>query len=1104
MQAGLREAFVGRTRELEILDAGLAAAVDQHGGMVLLAGEPGIGKTRTLEEFARRALTANAEVLVSRCHEGDGAPAFWPWLQLLRTYVDARDGATLASELGTCAIDVAVVYPELRDRIAGLGASPTVDSESARFRCFDAVARALNRSAAKRPLVLLIDDLHAADEPSLRMLQFVAGTLHDARVLVVAGLRDLAFSREHPLANTLGELIRERGVRLVRLRGLTVEEVGELVAALASEPLPSGLGTAIHARTEGNPLYTREVAQALLQRGSLARAPGADRLEIPESVLLAIRQRVRSLPVECQKLLAWAALFGREFRADVLARVSGLEPRRALELLEVAQAERTAEPTPGDGSLWRFVHALFAETLAAELPASERASMHRRVAEVLSDDPRAAERAAELAHHWFEAGPFGDPDRAVAWSRDAAARALERLAHEEAARLHRKALRALEWQPKADTSVRAELLLDLGEACKRSGDVAEAKKCFLEAGATGRELRSPQLLTRAALGNAPAVTFAERIDPDPDVVRPLEEAIAAWNGRDSGLHACALARLSLALFFGDRSRSAALGDEAVAMARRIGDVTTLRYVLARWLATYLIRLDPETRLATATELVALGEHAGDLEAIAMGRLWRCIHSLEAGDAQTMRHEQWVLARLAEELRQPAWSWYAQISGVMCALFDGRFEDAERAIALSFEAGRKTLPYAAHAYFVFTSMILRVLQGRAGEFVPQYRAVTQGVPSPAALAPLAWAESELGNAGEVRRILAVVTADDFVHVERDVSALIVMAFLAEAAAFVGDRERASRLYEIMAPLESRWVHWVVFTDAVPTLGPIAHFLGLLARTMGRFEEAAGHFHAAIEAASQAGAPAYRARAQYEYAVLLRSDSPLRDDGRARRFLADARATAAATGMAGLCAKIDALGVSSARGDSAPRRIFRRDGDLWTIAWAGKEIRVRDMRGLHYLATLLREPSREFHATDLVRSGRGPTFLPVIDATVDVARGLGDAGERLDPRARSAYRARVDELDEEIAESERMNDLGRLGRAREQREALLAELRAAARGPRVSSDAERARLAATKGIKAAIDRIAASHSELGAHLRATVRRGYFCSYAPGTREPVEWET
>jgi class 3 adenylate cyclase len=199
------------------------------------------------------------------------------------------------------------------------------------------------------------------------------------------------------------------------------------------------------------------------------------------------------------------------------------------------------------------------------------------------------------------------------------------------------------------------------------------------------------------------------------------------------------------------------------------------------------------------------------------------------------------------------------------------------------------------------------------------------------------------------------------------------------------------------------------------------------------------------------------------------------------------------------------------------LFRREGDVWRIAYAGREVRLRDQRGLAYLAELLRHPGKEIHSLDLVRAGGGGGGVPLASAaaaaeaaseaegSLSLARGLGGAGEAIDARARAAYRARIEALDEELTEAERHHDLGRLESLQEEREALLAELAGAARGSgaSVGSDAERARVAVTKGLKAAQDKIAAAHPELTAHLAATLRRGTFCCYQPDPAHPVEWE-
>src|SRR5438128_5953019 len=240
--------FVGRAHELETLDAALVTARAGQGGVAMLAGEPGIGKTRTAEEFARRACAAGAEVLVGRCYEGEGAPVFWPWVQVLRAYAAGRTAARLVVELGAGAPDVAAVVPEIRTLLPEVGAPPAVEPEQARFRFFDGVTTGLRRAATTRPIVLVLDDLHGADKPSLLLLQFLARELRASRVLVVGAHRDVALGPEHPLAQTLGELVRERVVERLELGGLSVGEVAELIGSVAGVPPAAEVAAAVHER----------------------------------------------------------------------------------------------------------------------------------------------------------------------------------------------------------------------------------------------------------------------------------------------------------------------------------------------------------------------------------------------------------------------------------------------------------------------------------------------------------------------------------------------------------------------------------------------------------------------------------------------------------------------------------------------------------------------------------------------------------------------------------------------------------------------------------------------------------------------------------------
>jgi tetratricopeptide (TPR) repeat protein len=535
-----------------------------------------------------------------------------------------------------------------------------------------------------------------------------------------------------------------------------------------------------------------EVTRSLAGSGRLAD-PAA--VEVPETVRVAIVRRLGQLSAACREALVLAALFGRDFQADALARASGLGASHLLEVLEEAASARIVGPLADDPGRWRFTHALYFETLAETLGAARRAALHRRAAEALVADPRAEELAAQIAHHWLAAGPGGDPAQTVAWARRAGDRALGLFAHEEAVRLYGVALTALRWTEAVDAGSEAELVLALGEAHKRAGEPEAAKAVFLRTAAIGRRERSVELLTRAALGFAPTLVFAERPEPDPAVVRLLEEAIAAWEGRDAALHARALARLGAALYFGDEVRRGKVSARAVAMARRVGDAATLRYVVARRLFTVQLADDHAERLALARELVDSAEQAGDLEMLAHGRLFLAGLLLAAGDLPGFTREAAALRRLAGELRQPIWSWYACIHSFTRALVEGRFDEAESAAGEGLAIGERAVPFAARAYFAAQMLFLRVLQGRAAEAVARWRAAYDAHPDPRASSMLLSAEVALGDESAVRGLLARCFSH-FHEGTRDEPWLVGLAWVAEAIAFVGDASAAIVVYDEM--------------------------------------------------------------------------------------------------------------------------------------------------------------------------------------------------------------------------------------------------------------------------------------------------------------------
>src|SRR4051794_799933 len=363
---GLAEGvFVGREREVDKLREGFEDALGGHGRLLMVVGEPGIGKTRTAEELVTYARLRGARVMVGRAYEAEGAPAYWPWLQIARAFIEEGDRDKLSEQIGAGAADIARVMTELRTLIPGLELQHSLEPEQARFRFFDAVTTFMRNVAAEQPLVLLLDDLHWADAPSLRLLQFLARELSDASILVVGTYRDVELGRRHPLSQALADLTRQGLVERVTLRGLSEQEVARFIEVTASIDPPPSLVRAIHEETEGNPFFVSEIVNLLAAEGELDDPSGLSEwtLTIPQGVREVIGRRLDRLSEECNQVLAIASVVGREFAVDVLERVADLPHEKTLELLEEAEGERIIDHASQPLLRFSFSHALMREAL---------------------------------------------------------------------------------------------------------------------------------------------------------------------------------------------------------------------------------------------------------------------------------------------------------------------------------------------------------------------------------------------------------------------------------------------------------------------------------------------------------------------------------------------------------------------------------------------------------------------------------------------------------------------------------------------------------------------------------------------------------------------
>ena len=641
-----RVAFVGRRAEQVELGTALDRALGGQGQLVLIAGEAGIGKTRIAEELCAEARSREARVAWGRCREGAGAPAYWPWRQALRAYAAGRPPAEVAAELGPEVAELTQLLPELAHLEGSRRPATELDPEMARFRLFDAMTACLRSAAAPRGLVVVLDDLHWADQASLLLLGFVAGELADTRLLLVGTYRDVEVDRRHPLSGTLAELFRQPPTSYLALAGLDQGEVGRFIAGVAGIDPPVDLVTAVHGQTEGNPYFVGELVRLLAAEHRL-EAGGLRGLGIPEGIRHVIGRRLNRLSEAASSSMAAASVQGRDFDLEVVASVTGLPPDDVLDSLEEAMDAQLVVQVDRRPGRFRFAHALVRETLYEELPSRERRRLHDRVGtalvELRGDDFEGY--LAELAHHFSQAARPGQADQAVAYARQAGDRAMKVLAYEEAAGHYQRALRALDLQAPPDESERCELLLDLAAAGMAAGEVAEARAHYEQAAELARRRGDGDQLARAAFGLGMEFTAG---DVDELEVELLEQVLAVLGEGDSTLRARVLGRLARALQAAPLpDRRSQLSQAAVAMARRMDDPATLAAVLLeRHMATWGPDNLPE-RLAVATEVVQLAGAGGDrmMEVRGLG------HFQAAARAHERMHAGPLLARSHHHLAQ---------------------------------------------------------------------------------------------------------------------------------------------------------------------------------------------------------------------------------------------------------------------------------------------------------------------------------------------------------------------------------------------------------------------------------------------------------------------
>ena len=804
--------FVGRRAELARLHASWGG-VQMHRDrrIALIAGEPGIGKTRLAQQFASTCLAEGATVLLGRCSEEPLAP-FEP-------FTEALTQAGVAQALAPGA---------------------ATDDAGARHRLFDAVDSAITDLATTAPLLIVIDDLHWADRGSLLLTSFLLRSSRPGPILMLGTYRDTELGRNTPLTRALAELKRTGALDRIDLRGLPLDDVATLARSMLGS---DELAPRVHARTDGNAFFVEEVLRGWADSGAG---------EVPESVRHAVGLRLSSMGDAANELIAAAAILGLQHDARAFQATAGLQADTAESALDEILRARLLRPIPAP-ERFEFAHGLVREAVLGERNILRRARLHRRAADALTELGE-QQHLEEIAMHLFEAASAEDARRAAELLVRAGRRALERLAYEDAADRFDRARQALELAGAEDDT--GSVLLARGDALLRAGEPAEARAAFTAARALALRRADDALLGEAALGFA-GLGIAI-VDVDTEATARLEEALERV--QDRALRSRLQARLAVELYYADQAKSDTHSNDAVATARASTDASALASALS---ARHVALWRPDRvhdRLAVAEEMIAAAREAGDRHAELQAHNWRVTDLFELGDMTAWRQEAARHTRLAEALRLPSFQWYTPLWAATEAMLAGRYDDVER---LSAEAEQAGLSAGDRNAAVLASIVRFCARLEREAFNETDLAFVKDkiANSPAGIAYRGGYTWILAGLGETERARAELHATMELTHAFDANWLSLQVELAEASVLIGDATFAAALYERLMPYAGRPV---TAGRAACSYGAVDRSLGGLASLLGRGRDAVRHLEDAIQLNDAFGAAVWRARAERDLA------------------------------------------------------------------------------------------------------------------------------------------------------------------------------------------------------------------------------------------------
>ncbi len=1060
--------LLGRTAELHELAIGLERVASGQGCAYALVGEPGIGKTQLATAIATQATASGFAVHWGRAWETGGAPAYWPWRQVLES---------MQPQLASRAPEgpLALLWGHQR-----AGDFSTSDPAQARFELFDAVVRVLREQGQRQPTLCVLDDLHAADIASLELTIFAAGALNSSRIACVLTCRE-SEPQDNAARDALTRLLR-RATKLT-LRRLSFDETATLVRRSLPEANTDMVETLFRA-TSGNPLFLAETVRELAA-GHAWDLAKHHQLPVAQGVALVVRDKLVRLESAEREALEAGAVIGREVPVELLASVLA-EPLSKVKVL-VQRLVSIGLWIQRGADHWLFSHALVRDALEQELTPARRAELHLKVAQVLDERVKAGHHEWSLAraHHALEAPKT--PELVVQWVIAAAQQARAQRAYEEGVALLERARRELSMTDEQ----RIELLLVLGWAYGDLGEASTLQSTFDEALVLARKIKSSPLLARAVLGKGSQYLLGSiRVD----LINSINEALSQLSENEVTLRARLLARKASAMM------PAAMPDEPLALARQALKTITgskdtpavldVAVAAGSALGDFAV---PQERIEVNNQLVRLAREQGDrvLELRGLSRL--VTDHFEAGDVAGA--DAFLLERdaLATSLGHARFRWMTPVFRSMRAMLEGRFDVCDQAfveaqqLALAASDDNALRCVAVHRAWV---LLLQDRMGDVRAHEPDLLRRLQGVIAPFSEILRAQILARSGFLAPAALQLRRATGEHLHHLYSN----NMLAVVAETAALVKDIEIAQLTQRALQPhIES---NATVGLFGLACGVPVRALLGLLSHTLGAVDEAREHFELALERTDMMGARAHEVWVRLWYGEALMGQPPER--AAAREILERCAALARQLHMPGVAERAE-LATSqapiiakrmSAVSSSFPRFTLTPHQSGWKLDREGVALMLKDSRGLGMLARLLERPGQELHCLELVSESS------------DEGRALdSDAGEVLDEKAKSAYRRRIEQLSVRIEDSEERGDAAGAEGARSELETLSRELSRAVglggRSRRIGSRAERARVTAQRRLREAIKRIGELDAEVSQHLERTIRTGTFCAYEPNRR-------